>query len=265
MADVMSWWPWILHKYGRLNRRRLAAPQTLNNTRFYTWAALVLVLIHFLITRAPYGTFAHACVPAVRGVIFNSSSCCRKVQRWETTRVRWKWEMRLDHFFPLHGFLISSEIAPVVLRIPPCRLRQGAPSLSPPVWWSSVNSPYCCLMEMGTQTDEQPLPGSALQVFINRDAEALMALIFQAKRRLWLAPARRSCQRRGFPSELQPKSRQAAVSMSHLVCWVWTVPPCGAHLCRHDEGLRFEDVEGKLNSTRIFTLNQTTEEWKEKF
>lgn len=35
-------------------------------------------------------------------------------------------------------------------------------------------------MEMGTQTDEQPLPGSALQVFINRDAEALMALIFQA-------------------------------------------------------------------------------------
>lgn len=36
-------------------------------------------------------------------------------------------------------------------------------------------------MEMGTQTNEQPVPGSALRVFINRDAEALMALIFQAE------------------------------------------------------------------------------------
>lgn len=39
-------------------------------------------------------------------------------------------------------------------------------------------------MEMGTKTNEQPLPASALRVFINRDTEALMALIFQAKRRL---------------------------------------------------------------------------------
>lgn len=45
-----------------------------------------------------------------------------------------------------------------------------------------MNSPYCCLMEMGTQTNEQPLPGSAPRVLINPAAETLMALIFQTKR-----------------------------------------------------------------------------------
>lgn len=47
-----------------------------------------------------------------------------------------------------------------------------------------MNSPYCCLMEMGTQTNEQPLPGSAPRLLINLDAETLMALISQTKRRL---------------------------------------------------------------------------------
>ena len=45
---------------------------------------------------------------------------------------------------------------------------------------------------MGTQTNEQPLPGSAPRVLINPDAETLMALIFQAKRRLRLTASRHS-------------------------------------------------------------------------
>lgn len=55
-----------------------------------------------------------------------------------------------------------------------------------------MNSPYCCLMETGTQTNEQPLPGSAPRLLINPVAETLMALIFQSPlaRRLTALPQR---------------------------------------------------------------------------
>lgn len=81
-----------------------------------------------------------------------------------------------------------------------------------------MNSPYCCLMEMGTQTNEQPLPGSAPRVLINPDAEMLMALIFQTKRRLRLAASRQSHNKKEFQSETQPKGKDGVVFMSHLVC-----------------------------------------------
>lgn len=103
----------------------------------------------------------------------------------------------------------------VVLRIPPRRLLQRTPTL----WRSSMNSPYCCLMEMGTQTNEQPLPGSAPRVLINPDAETLMALIFQTKRRLRLTASQRSHNKNEFQSETQPTGKEGVVFMSHLVCW----------------------------------------------
>lgn len=103
----------------------------------------------------------------------------------------------------------------VVLWIPPHGLLQRTPTL----WWSSMNSPYCCLMEMGTQTNEQPLPGSAPQVLINPDAETLMALIFQTKRCLRLIAPWHSHNKREFQSDTQPKGKEVAVFMSHLVCW----------------------------------------------
>ena len=103
----------------------------------------------------------------------------------------------------------------VVLRIPPRGLLQRTHTL----WWRSVNSPYCCLMEMGTQTNEQPSPGSAPRVLINLDAGTLMALIFQTKRCLSLTASRHSHNKREFQSETQPKGREGVVFMSHLVCW----------------------------------------------
>lgn len=76
----------------------------------------------------------------------------------------------------------------LVLRIPPRGLRRRIPALRR----SSMNSPYCCLMETGTQTNEQPLPGSAPRLLINPVAETLMALIFQSllARRLTALPQR---------------------------------------------------------------------------
>lgn len=76
----------------------------------------------------------------------------------------------------------------VVSRIPPRGLRRRIPALRR----SSVNSPYCCLMETSTQTNEQPLPGSAPRLLINPVAETLMALIFQSPpaRRLTALPQR---------------------------------------------------------------------------
>lgn len=112
--------------------------------------------------------------------------------------------MRLALFFSaaIHSFLISSEIAErdELGRAADPSVPSSSTRLSPRRR-SSASCPYCCLMETGTQTNEQPLPGSALRLFINRDAEALLALIFQAKRRLVLAPARRSHQRGELPSE----------------------------------------------------------------
>lgn len=91
-------------------------------------------------------------------------------------------------------------------------------------------------MEMGTQTNEQPLPGSAPRVLINLDAETLMALIFQTKRRLRLAASRHSHNKREFQSETQPKGREGCSVhvtpglLSELPpCW--KSPPRGAHLC----------------------------------
>lgn len=97
-------------------------------------------------------------------------------------------------FFPtaIHSFLISSEMAE--------RDELGR-AADPPPRAVLANAALPSLMELrespllpfngdGAQTNEQPSPGSALRVFINRDAEALMALIFQATRRLVRAPAR---------------------------------------------------------------------------
>lgn len=102
----------------------------------------------------------------------------------------------------------------VVLRIPPRGLLPRTPALR----WSSMNSPYCCLMEMGTQTNEQPVPGSAPWVLINPDAETLMALIFQTKRCLRLTASWHSHNKREFQSETQLKGKEVVVFMSHLVC-----------------------------------------------
>lgn len=142
-----------------------------------------------------------------------------KKQCLETMLARWKeqikWEKggrkkdlkkkKWDFFF--HGFLISSgitehdELSRVM--IPPRGLLQRTPTL----WWSSMNSPYCCLMKMGTQANEQPLPGSAPQVLINPDAEMMMALIFQNKRCLLLTASRHSHNKSEFQSR-DPAQRQ---------------------------------------------------------
>lgn len=120
----------------------------------------------------------------------------------------------------------------VVLRIPPHGLHQRTPTLG----WSSMNSPYCCLMEMGTQTNEQPLPGSAPWVLINPDAETLMALIFQTKRCLRLAASWHTHNKREFSSIRDTAQRQRGCSV-HVTpgplsslphCWKSppTVPIC---------------------------------------
>lgn len=128
---------------------------------------------------------------------------------------------------------LQSVMSLVVLRIPPCGLLQRAPLMH---WWSSMNSPYCCLMEMGIQTNEQPLPGSAPQVLINPDAETLMALIFQTKRCLRLAASWHSHNKREFSSIRDTAQRQRGCSVhvtpglfsSLLRCWKSppTVPIC---------------------------------------
>lgn len=87
-----------------------------------------------------------------------------------------------------------------------------------------MNSPYCCLMEMGTQTNEQPLPGSAPRVLINPDAATLMALIFQTKRWLRLTASRHSHNKREFQSGTKPKGKEVVVFMPHLVCWARSLP-----------------------------------------
>ena len=125
----------------------------------------------------------------------------------------------------------------VVLRIPPRGLLRRTPALG----WSSMNSPYCCLMEMGTQTNEQPLPGSAPRVLINPDAETLMALIFQTKRCLrltaprHLTPPRPPHNKREFQSGTQPTGREVVVFLSHLVCGARCLPagspPPAAPIC----------------------------------
>lgn len=121
----------------------------------------------------------------------------------------------------------------VVLRVPPRGLLRRTPALG----WSSMNSPYCCLMEMGTQTNEQPLPGSAPRVLINPDAETLMVLIFQTKRCLRLTAPRHSPPetRESFNQGHSPQAERWRCS-----CHTWSValapslldhlPPCGAHL-----------------------------------
>lgn len=123
------------------------------------------------------------------------------------------------------GFLISSEIAErdelsCVANPSVCRLHQRIPTLQ----WSSMNSSYCCLMEMGTQTNEEPLPGSALWVLINPDAETLMALIFQTKRSLWLAASWRSQKKRESFNQTH-KGNEVVLFMSHLVCCCWKISP----------------------------------------
>lgn len=104
----------------------------------------------------------------------------------------------------------------VVLRVPPRGLLQRTPALG----WSSMNSPYCCLMEMGTQTNEQPLPGSAPRVLINPDAETLMALIFQTKRCLRLTAPRHSPleTRESFNQGHSPQAERWRCS-----CHTWSV------------------------------------------
>lgn len=83
-------------------------------------------------------------------------------------------------FFPASfpSFLISSEITE---RDEFSRAMNPSVRVAPALRWNSMNSPYCCLMETGTQTNAQPLPGSAPRVLINPAAETLMALIFQTK------------------------------------------------------------------------------------
>lgn len=110
-------------------------------------------------------------------------------KRFFKTKYMCAWFFFLTSFPPaaVHGFLISSETAERdELSLVPNPFTRASPVHPPMLWWSSMNSPYCCLMEMGTQTNEQPLPGSAPWVLINPDAETLMALIFQTKRRLRL-------------------------------------------------------------------------------
>lgn len=124
----------------------------------------------------------------------------------------------------------------VVLRIPPRGLLRRTPALG----WSSMNSPYCCLMEMGTQTNEQPLPGSAPRVLINPDAETLMALIFQTKRCLrltaprHLTPPSPTQQERVSIRDTAHRQRGGGVPVTPGLwsslppCWITS--PCSAHL-----------------------------------
>lgn len=99
---------------------------------------------------------------------------------------------------------------------------------------------------MGTQTNEEPLPGSALRVLINPDAETLMALIFQTKRCLRLTAPWHSHNKRELQSETQPKGKEGVVFMSHLVCWASSlavgksppaVPICGCGKAQRDAGV----------------------------
>lgn len=92
-------------------------------------------------------------------------------------------------------------------------------------------------METRSQTNEQPLPGSALQLFINRDAEALMALIFQDKRRLVLAAAPE--ERESLHQRRSPRARRQRSSCRCCSAGFGTAEPRGEHLCQHAEPLRF--------------------------
>lgn len=109
------------------------------------------------------------------------------------------------------SFLISSELSERdELSCVPLSQDSPAPS-SPTLWWSSMNSPYCCLMEMGSQTNEQPSPGSAPQLLINPDAEVLMALISSA--RVLFVLQNRICW-----AKITTLQVKCTVFMSHLVC-----------------------------------------------
>lgn len=115
----------------------------------------------------------------------------------------------------------------VVLWIPPCGFLQCTPALR----WSFMNSPYCCLMEIGTQTNAQPLPGSAPRVLINPDAETLMALIFQTKRCLRLT----ALPQQEWVSIRDTAQRQRGLSV-HVTPGPFTpslleISPYSAHLC----------------------------------
>lgn len=170
--------------------------------------------------------------------------------------------MRLDLFFPfffsaaIHGFLISSEIAECdeLGRAadspphphPPTTTHAAFANAPPPPRWSCANSPYCCLMETRSQTNEQPLPGSALQLFINRDAEALMALIFQAKRRLVLAAAPEK--RASLHQRRSPRARGQKSSCRCCSAGFGPAAPV-VNICASTQSICGSvEVGGKLNS-----------------
>lgn len=153
----------------------------------------------------------------------------------------------------------------VVLWVPPRRLHQSIPTL----WWSSMNSPYCCLMEMGTQTNEQPLPGSALQVLINPAAETLMALIFQTKRCLRLTASRHSHNKSVSIRDTAQRQRGGSVQVTPGL-WselprCWKISPCSAHLrlwestkwCRQAESLCLR-IKGTLRRHTSANYTWTT-------
>lgn len=122
----------------------------------------------------------------------------------------------------------------VVLRIPPRGLRRRIPVLRR----RSMNSPYCCLMETGTQTNEQPLPGSAPRLLINPVAEMLMALIFQSPlaRRLTALPQReeRASVGAAAPGRRGGSTHVTPGLLSSLAVWR-IFSPHRAHLCGKEQ------------------------------
>lgn len=112
---------------------------------------------------------------------------------------------------------------------------RGLSIARPMLGWSLMNSPYYYFMEMGTQTNEQRLPGSAQRVLINLDAETLMGLIFQSERAcVCFSPTTKV-----FQSDTQGPKGKETLSCSYLTSSIefhtplQSIPPplqAGVHL-----------------------------------
>jgi hypothetical protein len=95
-----------------------------------------------------------------------------------------------------------------------------------------MNSPYYYLMEMGIQTNKQPLLGSAPQALINPAAETLMALISQPPRCLYLSTGHGLAHQSGL-NQTQPQRHETLCS--YLTWSSQCAPSLSTRLCRETE------------------------------
>lgn len=186
----------------------------------WTWnTGFISFLLHMAQFNFPYSVWHYLLLLALLALIWYRKQNPRNNACWmKGIRKVGDKETVILFSAAVHGFLISSEITEhdeLSGVVNPSM--QVSPTL-PTLRWSSMNSPYCCLMETSTQTNAQPLPGSAPRLLINPDAETLMALIFQTKRCLLLTLL---CNKRESASEAQPKGKRVPCSppTAHLPLW----------------------------------------------